>query len=218
MNNKKYIPPIAFLGVSLLFTLLVKYVNPLPIGPNNTTVGFASINGSIHDAIGINMGVKSISSILGLVPIALMLLLCAMAVISMIMKKSIRRVDRYLLHSISATFLLAFFYGVFEVVVINCRPIIEEGALMPEPSFPSSHTLLAVGGLGCVITCITHIFGKKKTETIIITSILYVIMIAIVATRFISGVHWFTDIIGGILYGLTVWTTYNYLVTIPIKR
>jgi len=86
-------------------------------------------------------------------------------------------------------------YVLFEKVIINYRPILMDNVL--EASYPSSHTLMTL----CI--CISSVFvnrqlfDNKVTKSLNIISIIMAILMVI--GRLISGVHWFTDIIGGII-------------------
>ena len=88
-------------------------------------------------------------------------------------------------------------YVAFEFVEINFRPVLMEGEL--EASYPSSHTMLSIG------ICITAIFElhellQNKKALLIVADILCVaVMLTVLLGRLLSGVHWLTDIIAGIL-------------------
>ena len=102
----------------------------------------------------------------------------------------------------------ALLYVLFEILVINYRPILEDGEL--EASYPSSHTMLAVSifGSACVY------FAKKIENTAlktVLTSMCVVFAALMPVGRMISGVHWFTDIIGGVLLGCAIVSFYMAL-------
>ena len=69
-----------------------------------------------------------------------------------------------------------------------------------ELSYPSSHTLLSIAifvpsALYIIDSKFNKIFKYISVPTLLILAIL------IVVGRFLSGVHWATDIIGGIILG-----------------
>ena len=66
-----------------------------------------------------------------------------------------------------------------------------------EASFPSSHTLMSICICGSSVIVNNKLFRNKLTKIINIS--LYVLAIIIVLGRLISGVHWLTDILGGII-------------------
>ena len=87
-------------------------------------------------------------------------------------------------------------YIFFEMFVVNYRPILINGIL--EASYPSSTTMLVM----CVMPTAIMQFnariknsGFKKYVNILITAFIAFMVIA----RLLSGVHWFSDIIGGAL-------------------
>ena len=90
-------------------------------------------------------------------------------------------------------------YILFEKIVINYRPVLEDGLL--EASYPSSHTLLAV----CV--CLSAIFmNHYYIKDIFLRRGLNIgtllLMLILIIGRALSGVHWISDIIGGIIISL----------------
>ena len=102
--------------------------------------------------------------------------------------------------------LLAAVYVLFEVLVINCRPVLDEGELAA--SYPSSHTMLAVAVAGMGIAYL-QIRAKKGALAYTLYGLLNVASVATVVLRLLSGVHWLTDIVGGVLLGLVI--TFVYL-------
>ena len=66
-----------------------------------------------------------------------------------------------------------------------------------EASFPSSHTLMTICLCGSSIIINNRLLKNTFTKVVNVIS-LFIIVITIIG-RFISGVHWFSDIIGGIL-------------------
>ena len=88
-------------------------------------------------------------------------------------------------------------YLFFEVVVVNDRPIILSESL--EASFPSSHVMF----VNCIMATAMlqfHYYLRERKAWLWMSDIVSVLIItATVIGRLISGVHWFTDIVAGIL-------------------
>ena len=87
-------------------------------------------------------------------------------------------------------------YLFFERFVINYRPVLIEGVL--EASYPSSTTLLVL----CVIpTAAIQLRGRIKSRVFrpCVTLAIAVFTVLMVVGRLLSGVHWLTDLVGGIL-------------------
>ena len=63
-----------WVGVNLvalfvLWTVLVRFVDVRAIGPNGSSVGFATLNSFVHNLTGVNISLYVITDWLGLVPI-----------------------------------------------------------------------------------------------------------------------------------------------------
>lgn len=189
----------------LLFTVLVATVDLAPIGPNQSTVGFSAINAKVRDAIGINDTFYAITELLGMIAIAVAAGFAALGAVQIIKRKSLKRVDAdlFVLGGFYAVVVAA--YALFEVVVINQRPVLVDGVL--EASYPSSHTILTV----CIMaTAILQLHKRISKKPIRIASELAcgAILAVTVIGRLLSGVHWMTDIVGGVLLSASLVVLY----------
>ena len=94
-------------------------------------------------------------------------------------------------------FIRVIVYVLFELVVINYRPILENGELAA--SYPSSHVLISmVLVLSSLIQA--HKYLKNNKKLLVLCDIIAsVLVVALVAGRMLSGVHWITDIIASLL-------------------
>ena len=146
------------------------------------------------------MEIYKITEIIGLIPLLIAFIYVIIGIKQLITRKSLLKVDKEI-------YLLGLFYilvlGVyifFEKVVINYRPVLIDNIL--EPSYPSSHTLMSI----CI--CISSIMINKKlfrnNLADIENIISIIVMVLIIVGRIISGVHWFTDILGGIIISSTL--------------
>ena len=201
MNMKKGIDRMIWLGAALiaaffLWTVLVHLVDVQPIGPNGSSVGFAALNGFVHGAVGVHMMLYTVTDWLGLVPIACMIGFAVLGLVQLIKRKSLLKVDRSIL-ILGGFYILVFaVYFLFEKVVVNYRPVLIDGFL--EASYPSSTTMLVL----CVIpTAMMQLSMRLRNKVLKNTVFCILILFAagMVIGRFISGVHWLTDIIGGVL-------------------
>ena len=190
------ITSISLLISFIVWTVLVRSIDVKPIGPNASTVGFATLNAAFHKLTGTNMTLYVITDWLGLVPIAVAFGFAVLGLVQWIKRKSILRVDRNIL--VLGIFYLCTMaiYVLFEYVVINYRPILINGYL--EASYPSSTTMLVT----CVIpTAMIQMKERIKNRVWRRTVILLLASFTLfmVVGRLISGVHWLSDIVGGIL-------------------
>ena len=119
-------------------------------------------------------------------------------------RKEIQKVDRDLMALGFVFALTLILYVVFAKIGINYRPVLEDGYL--EPSFPSSHTLLAVVVFGCSLAECERRMMKGTKKAVIERSSYgcFCLLLEIVIGRLLSGVHWLTDILGGILIGTAI--------------
>ena len=180
-----------------LFGALVYFVTSYDvaaIGPNGSLVGLSSVNAFVRDYIGINEVFYGLSDKLGYGALGIGGLICLVWFFRLFSKKT--RGDRVFGSYIVLMIFMALSYVLFEKVVINYRPVLINGQL--EASFPSSHTLLSI----CTLGGAAYLFATKIKCGFLrfVTVFLSVAaLIAIVALRTLSGVHWATDILGGIL-------------------
>ena len=198
MNKKikNFIIATALIVSFILWTLLISFVDVQQIGPNGSSVGFATINSAIHKLFGVNFSLYNITDWAGLVPVVFGLGFALLGLIQWIKRKHILKVDIGILILGVFYIVTLILYLTFESIVINYRPVLINGYL--EASYPSSTTLLVL----CVMpTAIMQLKDqiKNKVLNLIMISLISLFIIFMVIGRLISGVHWVTDIIGGIL-------------------
>ena len=186
-----------FLAAFALFTGLVQWVDVRPIGPQASKVGFATFNGFVRERVGVNFTLYTVTDWLGLVPIAIALGFAFLGAVQCIRRKGLFKVDKSLFVLGAFYILVMAVFLFFETVVVNYRPVLIEGRL--EASYPSSTTMLAM----CVIpTAMLQCNARIKRGTL-----KYGVLFSLAAfgdfmviARFLSGVHWASDILGGLLF------------------
>lgn len=138
---------------------------------------------------------------LGFIPLFIAFIYAMIGLFQMIKRRSLFKVDKEIIG------LGIFYVGViglyifFETYIINYRPILMDGTL--EASYPSSHTLLSICICGSSLMINKILYNNKKIfklENIISILSIFIIVIG----RLISGVHWFTDIIGAVLISIAL--------------
>ncbi len=200
----------------ILFTVLIQTVDVNAIGPKDSSVGFASINGLVHEFLGVHRLWYTITYWLGFIPLSTAGVFAVIGLMQLVRRRSLLKVDK----SIIA---LGIFYGVtiivyvlFEFYIVNYRPILIDGYL--EASYPSSHTMMACCFMAAaMLEC--GVLVKDKTVNLIVRIASVIIMAVIVIGRLVSGAHWFTDIIGGLLIsGALIMGFYSVLSMLPESR
>ncbi len=201
MKNKKNILICVLLVlISIIYTLLVKYVDTSTIGPNGSVVGFSSLNSFVFNLTGNNMTLYKITEILGIIPILIALMYAVIGLIQVIDRKSLK-VDKELIALGILYVVVILIYVFFEKCIINYRPVIIDGVL--EASYPSSHTLLSICICGSALLINKYLFNNEKIYKYI-NIISIISMVLIVLGRLLSGVHWASDIIGSIIISITL--------------
>ena len=207
-NRNSMIAGFALLAGFVLWTVLVRTVDLKAIGPQASSVGFASFNGWFHALTGVNMTLYTITDWLGLVPICTALGFAVLGLVQLIKRNSLAKVDRSILVLGGFYVVVIAVYLLFEVVVINYRPILINGIL--EASYPSSSTMLVM----CVMpTAIMQLRQRMKNDLLraSVTLAIVIFIAFMVIGRIISGVHWISDIIGGALFSTGLVMIYNSL-------
>lgn len=196
MKKKQYITAAVLLIAFAVWTVAVSLVDVQPIGPEGSAVGFAALNGWFHGLTGVHMALYRLTDLLSIVPLALVAGFGLLGLVQWVRRKKLLAVDRSILA-------LGGFYGavlaafvLFEVLEVNYRPVLIEGVL--EASYPSSTTMLAL----CVlVTAMLQLRERMKEGALrgLVLAALAAFAAFLVVGRVISGVHWLSDIVGGVL-------------------
>ncbi len=204
-----------FLIAFLLWTLLIRCVDVQAAGPNGTKVGFAAFNLWFHRLTGIHMTVYTITDWLGLVPIGICLCFGVLGLIEAVERRSLLRVDPDIIFLGLYYILVILGYLVFEMIPINYRPILINGAL--EASYPSSTTLLVLSVMPTLKFQI-----DRRTEKPLVRNLTGVFAVAfsafMVIGRLAAGVHWATDIIGAFFLSIGLFSLYRYVVDLSDRH
>lgn len=213
-KQKDFCHAICMLVAFLLWTAAIRFVDVQAIGPQGSSVGFATINQFIHNLTGVHLAVYTITDWLSLVPLGFVIGFALLGLVQWIQRKHLLRVDYSLLVLGGFYMVVMAAFVLFEVFVVNYRPVLIEGIL--EASYPSSTTMLVM----CVMpTAIMQLNARIKNEVFkrCVASVITAFIVFMVIGRLISGVHWFTDIIGGALLSAGLVLTYRAIIDLDVQ-
>ncbi len=199
----------------VLWTVLVRWVDVRPVGQNGTNVGFAAINTWFHRLTGVHMGIYTITDWLGLVPIAVCLGFGVLGLSQLIRRRRLKKVDPDILLLGAYYVLVILGYLIFEMIPINYRPVLIDGAL--EASYPSSTTLLV---LSVMPTLVFQVNRRAQSDAVrrAVATVAALFSLFMVIGRLVAGVHWLTDIIGAVLLSAGLYLLYRSAVTAIDRR
>ena len=195
-GKKRIFVGAGFLAAFVLWTVLVSFVDVRAIGPNGSSVGFATLNGYVYELTGVNFPLYTITDWLGLVPVGVALGFAMLGLAQWIKRKSLLKVDRSLLALGGFYVVVLVAYIFFEIVVINYRPVLLGGYL--EVSYPSSTTMLVMCVMPAAMMQLHARIENDVFRRCVMISIAVFIVFMVIG-RLVSGVHWLSDIIGGAL-------------------
>ena len=138
-SQKVLLSGIAMVVLFILWTVAISLIDVQPIGPQNSSVGFATLNGFIHSLTGVHMAIYTVTDWLGLIPLCFILGFALLGLIQLIKRKSLFKVDSSILVLGAFYIVVMAAYLFFEFYVVNYRPVLINGFL--EASYPSSTNL-----------------------------------------------------------------------------
>jgi undecaprenyl-diphosphatase len=206
-NKSNFVKSLVLLFITALFSVLATVVDRAAIGYNDTVVGFSTLNGAFHNRFGYNGICDTISDIAMGLAFLVVISFAIMGVMQLIREKSLLKVDKVILGLGVLYVVVALLYVVFGKIPINYRPILQPGETELETSFPSTHTLIIATVLGSAIQAWERLVKNEKLLKVLKIAAFAVIIIGILARMF-AGVHWFTDILAGILFSMTLISFY----------
>ncbi len=214
-NKKTLVLGASLLSAFVLWTVLVRFVDVQMIGPEESSVGFATLNRYVHNLIGVNMSLYTITDWLGLIPIGVAFGFAVLGLLQWVKRKSLLKVDKSVLALGGFYIIVMAVYVIFEMVVINYRPVLINGYL--EASYPSSTTMLVMCVMPtAIIQFRTHIKNDLLRRCVMFTITVFIAFMVI--GRLVSGVHWITDIIGGALFSTGIVLMYYSISNIVTKN
>lgn len=204
-----------FIILFFIWTVLIRVVDVQALGVNGTNIGFATWNCWFHKVTGVHMTLYAITDWLGLIPVFVCIIFGGMGCAQLVQRKSLFKADRDIIILGIYYIVVIVGYLIFEMIPINYRPILIQG--MMEASYPSSTTLLV---LAVMPTLAEQVNRRMKNDHLkkIINIFTVVFSVFMVVGRLISGVHWFTDIVGGIILSIGLFCFYKAVIVLCCKE
>ena len=186
--------------ILLIFTILVSFVDVKIYNVTNTEIGLYSLN-KIFLVNSINSNYINIISN-GIFLICLLVIILMLLLITFEYFKT-KKINKNNLNFIIHFLIMVLIWIIFDkIIIINYRPILINGNI--EGSYPSTHVMVSTFVLLFLSDQLKKIFKNDK--------IFYIISIGLIIIQSISRIlltmHWFTDIIGGLLIGCLLFFTF----------
>lgn len=213
-NQKDFCIAICILLAFLLWTVAIQFIDVQAIGPQESSVGFATINQLVFNLTGVHMSLYTITDWLGLVPLMFVMGFGTLGLIQWIKRKHLLKVDYNILILGGFYIVVMAVYVLFEMVLVNYRPVLIGGIL--ESSYPSSTTMLVM----CVMPTAIMQFNARIKNNVLkrsVASAIIAFIVFMVIGRLVSGVHWFTDIIGGALFSTGLVLLYHVIISLEVR-
>ena len=194
----------------LLFAILVALLKTVDVAPNgeNGTIGLSTVNFAVRDAVGEHYRLYDLTQYLGYFAILLAAGFAVWAGVRVLyFRFSFRKagIDFLVLGALYLVTVL--FYVLFEIAIVNYRPILLDGEA--EASFPSSHTVLSIVVFASASRMLYRRFALR-VNYLLFSLPFYALAAFAVVARLLSGVHWLTDIIGGVLLSLSLLFLFSF--------
>ena len=195
--------PSSLLLVFIIWTILVKTVDVQYINDIGY-LGFYNFNMKVY------AGIESfkpalfnkVSDILMYLSFASILPFAIVGLVQLIKGKSFKAVNKVIYQILGAYVAMIFFYFVFEIVKINYAPYSTKDSL--KSSYPSSHVYLFASLIGIALYGLINLVELKPIIKYLSCAATCLLIVIMALARSLSGRHWTTDIIAGLLLAATL--------------
>lgn len=214
--KKKLLVAAIFTGLFVCLALALKNFNVEAVGPQGSTVGFAQVNSGVFNTFGESKLWDKITDVLLIVSFLTALVFFVIGLRQLIKRKSLKKVDRELYALAGLYVVVGILYILFDKIVINYRPVLVDDKLVA--SFPSSHTLASCTLLwSAAIVLGKYVKNVKLRRALQITCVVLPLITSF--GRIFAGMHWLTDVLGGIfLSGALVFAFWSVIEILKTKK
>ncbi len=213
---KKFAKSYIFGFLFVIFSLWIRLFDVQPVGPEGSSIGFAALNVAVHEFFGMHLFWYKLTQALGLLAIAVAGVFAVTGLVQLIQRKNLLKVDKKILMLGVIYILVILLYALFEKVPFNYRPVVLDPAEGLEPSYPSTHTMLILTIFGTAVAVLGD-YIKNAKLVLLLKIVCLVIMALTIVGRLVCGVHWFTDIAGGVIISLFFINLYRDLTREVVK-
>lgn len=207
-KNWKWLVGAAFLLLFLILIILLKTVDVEINEAIGKEIGLSRINVTVHNAIGVHFRWYDATEYIGYFAILAAAGFAVWAGVRLLVSRfSIRKMglDFLVLGGLYIVVILCYVF--FEFAVVNYRPILLDGKA--EASFPSSHTVLSIVVFVSAAKILYRRFAPRVSP-ILFSLPFWALAAFTVSGRLVSGVHWLTDVIGGVLLSLALLFIFSF--------
>ena len=213
---KKFANSYIFCSLFVFFSLWIRLFDVQAVGPEGSRIGFAGLNVAVHEFFGMHLFWYELTQVLGYAALLVAAVFAVLGAVQLLKRKSLLQVDKKLLMLGVVYILVILAYVLFEKVPFNYRPVVLDPAEGLEPSYPSTHTMIILTIFGTAIGVIGDYL--KNTKLVLLLKIICLVIMAVtIVGRLICGVHWFTDIAGGVIISLFFINLFRDLTKEPAK-
>jgi len=209
-KKNKSIRTLLLLVISIIYTVLVTFVDKQAIGPEGTSVGFSAINKVVLDLISYNPMWDKITDLMLMVAILTAVYFAATGFLQLVKeKRKISEVDKEIFVMGFLYVILVLMYILFDKVPFNYRPVLLPDEVELEASFPSTHVLMICTIMGSAVIAWKEKFYDDENLCAVLKGFACVVIVIGVVGRVLAGVHWFSDICAGLLFSATLISAYE---------
>jgi len=188
--------------ILLIFTLLVCFMDVRVHEVTNTSIGLYSLNKLflLNESSRFNNIIGTISNIL--------LIFCLFIILTRLFLMTydyfkMRKISKTNINFVAHFLIMIIIWIIFDkIFIINYRPILINGNV--EGSYPSTHVMVCTFILLFIAYKFKNVFKNNKIFYIIVIGLIIIQCIA----RLFLLMHWFTDVIGGLLIGTLLFFTF----------
>ena len=202
--------PSILLAIFIVWTALVKVIDIQYVGAAGF-LGFYTLNTNINDFVQ-TLNTKTfdlLTDVMLYAAISTVVPFVVIGIVQLVKRKALSKVDPVIYIMLVGYVAMAVIYFVFEIVKINYSPLSTAEDL--KASYPSSHILVFIVMLVAAVMGLLHFVKMNKTLKVIINCLFVVLAFLMGGLRLLSGQHYFTDVIGGLLISFTILTAINSL-------